>query len=156
VLRQASETGQLFGSVSVRDIIASFEPTSSPSTAARSMLDAPIKTIGKHNLAIAVHHEVEVQRQRHGARSAEKPNAYNRGEDISTRQEDQDCGCAKRSPPPASSSIRKPSTTTSQRRRPKRRNKFSIVQEPGSDWSEPGSIFVFDGFSSCEPSGTNG
>src|SRR6266851_1980588 len=57
VLRQASETGQLFGSVTVRDIIASFEAD---------------------GVSIRV------------ARSADEAERINRGEDISTRQEDQD------------------------------------------------------------------
>jgi large subunit ribosomal protein L9 len=97
VLRQASETGQLFGSVTVRDIIASFE--SDGVTISRSqimlsrsqiMLDAPIKTIGKHAIAIAVHPEVEVGVTVTVARSADEAERINRGEDISTRQEDQD------------------------------------------------------------------
>src|ERR671910_221093 len=41
VLRQASETGQLFGSVSVRDIIASFKPDGFTTTPTQVMLDAP-------------------------------------------------------------------------------------------------------------------
>src|ERR1700689_3680050 len=88
VLRQASETGQLFGSVTVRDIIASFESDGVTISRSQVMLDAPIKTIGKHKIAIAVHPEVEV-----GVtvpRSADEAERINRGEDISTRQEDQD------------------------------------------------------------------
>src|ERR1700732_5164668 len=60
VLRQASETGQLFGSVTVRDIIASFESDGVTISRSQVMLDAPIKTIGKHTIAVAVHPEVEV------------------------------------------------------------------------------------------------
>src|SRR3954462_5762734 len=48
VRRQASETGQLFGSVSVRDIIAWFEAAKVAISRSQVMLDAPIKTIGKH------------------------------------------------------------------------------------------------------------
>jgi large subunit ribosomal protein L9 len=55
VLRQASETGQLFGSVSVRDIITSFEADGVTISRSQVLLDAPIKTIGKHQIAIAVH-----------------------------------------------------------------------------------------------------
>src|SRR6185295_2741922 len=89
-LRQASETGQLFGSVTVRDIIATFE--SDGVTVARSqvLLDAPIKTIGKHKLSIAVHPEVEVSVSVTVARSEAEAERINRGEDISTRREDQD------------------------------------------------------------------
>jgi len=54
------------------------------------MLDAPIKTIGKHTIAIAVHPEVEVGVSVTVARSADEAARINRGEDISTRQEDQD------------------------------------------------------------------
>src|ERR1700675_2216211 len=88
VLRQASETGQLFGSVNVRDLIASFEADGVSISRSQVMLDAPIKTIGKHKIAIAVHPEVEVNVS--VARSADEAERINRGEDISTRQEDQD------------------------------------------------------------------
>ena len=90
VLRQASETGQLFGSVSVRDIITSFEHDGVTISRSQIMLDAPIKTIGKHTIAIAVHPEVEVGVTVTVARSADEAERINRGEDISTRQEDQD------------------------------------------------------------------
>jgi large subunit ribosomal protein L9 len=90
VLRQASETGQLFGSVTVRDIIASFETDGLTISRGQVMLDAPIKTIGKHKIAIAVHPEIEVGVTVTVARSADEAERINRGEDISTRQEDQD------------------------------------------------------------------
>src|ERR1700687_3195329 len=90
VLRQASETGQLFGSVTVRDIIASFESDGVTISRSQIMLDAPIKSIGKHTIAIAVHPEVEVGVTVTVARSADEAERINRGEDISTRQEDQD------------------------------------------------------------------
>ena len=72
VLRQASETGQLFGSVTVRDIIASFEADKVTISRGQVMLDAPIKTIGKHKIAIAVHPEVEVNVSVTVARSADE------------------------------------------------------------------------------------
>src|SRR4030081_2199051 len=90
VLRQASESGQLFGSVSVRDILASFESDGVSISRSQVMLDAPIKTIGKHKIAVAVHPEVEVGVTVTVARSADEAERINRGEDISTRQEDQD------------------------------------------------------------------
>ena len=90
ILRQASESGQLFGSVSIRDIIASFEADKVTISRSQVMLDAPIKTIGKHKIAIAVHPEVEVGVSVTVARSADEAERINRGEDISTRQEDQD------------------------------------------------------------------
>jgi len=90
VLRQASETGQLFGSVSVRDIVTAFESQGTSIDRSQVMLDAPIKTIGKHKVSIAVHPEVEVEVTVTVARSADEAERINRGEDISTRQEDQD------------------------------------------------------------------
>jgi large subunit ribosomal protein L9 len=90
VLRQASETGQLFGSVSVRDIVAAFENQGTNIDRSQVMLDSPIKTIGKHKISIAVHPEVEVEVTVTVARSADEAERINRGEDISTRQEDQD------------------------------------------------------------------
>ena len=90
VLRQASETGQLFGSVSVRDIVTAFESQGTSIDRSQVMLDSPIKTIGKHTVSIAVHPEVEVTVTVTVARSAEEAERINRGEDISTRQEDQD------------------------------------------------------------------
>src|ERR1700760_3129627 len=90
VLRQASETGQLFGSVSVRDIMTAFEAEGVTISRSQVMLDAPIKTIGKHSISIAVHPEVEVAVTVTVARSTDEAERINRGEDISTRSEDQD------------------------------------------------------------------
>ena len=90
VLRQASETGQLFGSVSVRDIVTAFEAQGVAISRNQVMLDAPIKTIGRHVILVAVHPEVEVKVTVTVARSAEEAERINRGEDVSTRQEDQD------------------------------------------------------------------
>ena len=90
VIRQASESGQLFGSVSVRDIIASFENDGVTFARSQVLLDAPVKTIGKHSISIAVHPEVEVSVSVTVARSAEEAERINRGEDISSRKEDQD------------------------------------------------------------------
>ena len=90
VLRQASETGQLFGSVTVRDIVTAFEAQNVNIGRSQVMLDAPIKTIGKHTIAIAVHPEVEVEVSVTVARSVDEAERINRGEDISTRNEDKD------------------------------------------------------------------
>lgn len=90
VVRQASESGQLFGSVSVRDIIASFENDGVTFARSQVLLDAPIKSIGKHDISIAVHPEVEISVSVTVARSAEEAERINRGEDISSRREDQD------------------------------------------------------------------
>jgi large subunit ribosomal protein L9 len=90
VLRQASETGQLFGSVSVRDIIAALGAEGVSVSRSQVLLDAPIKVIGQHKIGIAVHPEVEVGVTVTVARSADEAERINRGEDVNTRKEDQD------------------------------------------------------------------
>ena len=90
VIRQASETGQLYGSVSVRDIMAALEADGVLLNRQQVLLDAPIKTIGKHSITIAVHPEVEIHVSTTVARSQAEAERINRGEDVSTRKEDQD------------------------------------------------------------------
>jgi large subunit ribosomal protein L9 len=90
IIRQASETGQLFGSVTVRDIVAGLEAEKVHVTRPQVWLDAPIKTIGQQKVTIAVHPEVEATITVTVARSADEADRIKRGEDISTRQEDQD------------------------------------------------------------------
>jgi len=90
VIRQASEAGQLFGSVTVRDIVMAFEADGVHLDRPQVQLDAPIKTIGKHTVIVAVHPEVEVEITVTVARSQDEAERINRGEDISTRNEDRD------------------------------------------------------------------
>jgi large subunit ribosomal protein L9 len=90
IIRQASETGQLFGSVTVRDIVAGLEAEKVHVTRPQVWLDAPIKTIGQQKVTIAVHPEVEAIITVTVARSADEAERIKRGEDISTRQDDQD------------------------------------------------------------------
>ena len=90
IIRQASESGQLFGSVSVRDIVAALEADKIHISRPQVWLDAPIKVIGQQKVTIAVHPEVEATISVIVARSADEAERIKRGEDISTRQEDQD------------------------------------------------------------------
>jgi large subunit ribosomal protein L9 len=90
IIRQASETGQLFGSVTVRDIVTGLEAEGVTVSRPQVWLDAPIKTIGQQKVTVAVHPEVEAVISVTVARSADEAERIKRGEDISTRQEDQD------------------------------------------------------------------
>jgi large subunit ribosomal protein L9 len=90
IIRQASESGQLFGSVSVRDIVEALAGEKVTVSRPQVWLDAPIKAIGQKKVAIAVHPEVEANINVIVARSADEAERIKRGEDISTRQEDQD------------------------------------------------------------------
>jgi large subunit ribosomal protein L9 len=90
IIRQASEGGQLFGSVSVRDIVAALEAEKVHVSRPQVWLDAPIKAIGQQKVIIAVHPEVEATINVIVARSGDEAERIKRGEDISTRREDQD------------------------------------------------------------------
>jgi len=90
IIRQASESGQLFGSVSVRDIVEALAGEKITVARPQVWLDAPIKTIGQKKVTIAVHPEVEATISVTVARGADEAERIKRGEDISTRQEDQD------------------------------------------------------------------
>jgi large subunit ribosomal protein L9 len=90
IIRQAAESGQLFGSVSVRDIVLALAADGITISRPQVWLDAPIKAIGQKKVTIAVHPEVETTITVTVARSADEAARIKRGEDISTRQEDQD------------------------------------------------------------------
>jgi len=90
IIRQASEAGQLFGSVSVRDIVTALEADGVTVSRTQVWRDAPIKSIGRQKVTIAVHPEVETSINVTVARSADEAERIKRGEDISTRQDDID------------------------------------------------------------------
>lgn len=90
VIRQASESGQLFGSVTVRDIVDALAADGITVSRPQVWLDSPIKVIGQQKVTIAVHPEVETSVTVTVARSADEADRIKRGEDISTRREDQD------------------------------------------------------------------
>jgi large subunit ribosomal protein L9 len=86
VVRSAGETGQLYGSVSTRDISEIL--TAEGFTVARNQveLNQPIKSIGLVNIAIALHPEVEVTIALNIARSAEEAERQARGETLTTAE----------------------------------------------------------------------
>jgi large subunit ribosomal protein L9 len=90
IIRQAAESGQLFGSVSVRDIVDALAADGITLSRTQVWLDSPIKVIGRKKVTIAVHPEVESSISVTVARSADEAERIKRGEDISTRQEEQD------------------------------------------------------------------
>jgi large subunit ribosomal protein L9 len=87
-IRQASEGGQLYGSVSARDVADLV--TEGGFSVARSQvaLNAPIKMIGQHKVEIALHPEVEVKVGIIVARNPEEAERIKRGEDVTVRRED--------------------------------------------------------------------
>ena len=87
VLRQASEAGQLFGSVSPRDIAGLLSSDSITVTRSQIVLNAPIKAIGQYKVPVALHPEVEVNVTVTVARSADEAERLARGEDVTVRRE---------------------------------------------------------------------
>lgn len=88
-LRQASEGGQLYGSVSTRDIADTI--TEGGFTVGRNQvgLDRPIKTLGQHPVRIILHPEVIVSVSINVARTADEAERLARGENLlSQRDED--------------------------------------------------------------------
>ena len=65
VIRQASEAGQLFGSVSTRDIAGMLTTDGAEVNRSQVVLNAPIKTIGQYKVPLSLHPEVEFDRYRH-------------------------------------------------------------------------------------------
>jgi len=93
VLRQASETGQLYGSVSGRDIAAIVnEGGFTNVTRGHIALNAPIKSIGLHKVPVALHPEVEITISINVARSADEAERIARGEDVIARREEPEEG----------------------------------------------------------------
>jgi large subunit ribosomal protein L9 len=87
VLRQASETGQLYGSVTPRDIVALLAEDGLSVNRGQIVLQAPIKSIGQHKVPVALHPEVEVSITVTVARNAEEAERLARGEDVLVRRE---------------------------------------------------------------------
>ena len=90
VQRQASETGQLFGSVSARDIADILSNAGFTVTRNQIALHAPIKMVGLHKVPVALHPEVEVTVTVNVARNADEAERQARGEDVTRRREEGD------------------------------------------------------------------
>jgi large subunit ribosomal protein L9 len=72
LLRQAGETGQLYGSVNARDIAEAFTADGVTIERRQVRLDSPLKSLGIHMVRVALHPEVVVQVSVNIARSAEE------------------------------------------------------------------------------------
>jgi large subunit ribosomal protein L9 len=86
VVRSAGETGQLYGSVSTRDIAELLTAEGFSVNRNQIELNHPIKTIGLTNVAIALHPEVEVTVTLNIARSAEEAERQAKGETLTTAE----------------------------------------------------------------------
>jgi len=82
LIRQASNTGQLYGSVSARDIAEALEGVGAHVAKSQVVLDRPIKAIGLHEVKIALHPEVAVTVKVNVARSPEEADLQAQGIDV--------------------------------------------------------------------------
>lgn len=82
LIRQASNAGQLYGSVSVRDIAEALVEQGAKVTKSMVVLEHPIKTIGIVDVRIALHPEVSVTVSVNVARSADEAELQAKGLNV--------------------------------------------------------------------------
>ncbi len=87
IIRQAGETGQLYGSVSARDISEAITAAGFSVHRNQIVLLQPIKTLGLHNTPVQLHPEVAAKVTINVARSPEQAERQSKGEDLSVREE---------------------------------------------------------------------
>jgi large subunit ribosomal protein L9 len=90
LIRQASNTGQLYGSVSARDIVEALEAAGAKVTKSQIVLDRPIKAIGMHEIKVALHPEVSVTVKVNVARSPEEADLQAQGVDVMAQMFERD------------------------------------------------------------------
>ncbi len=88
VIRQAGDTGQLYGSVSTRDIAETISEGGFSIIRSQVLLDRPIKTLGVHVVRLSLHPEVETTVNVNVARSDEEAERQARGEDVTAMVDD--------------------------------------------------------------------
>jgi large subunit ribosomal protein L9 len=87
IIRQAGETGQLYGSVSARDIAEALTAAGYPTHRNHIALLHPIKTLGLHVTPVQLHPEVEAKVTVNVARSQEQAERQAKGEDLTVREQ---------------------------------------------------------------------
>lgn len=86
IIRQAGDTGQLYGSVTVRDIADAIAANGATVDRRQISLDRPIKTLGLHPVRLVLHPEVIVEITANVARSDDEAAAQARGEVVIGRE----------------------------------------------------------------------
>ena len=82
LIRAASNAGQLYGSVNVRDMIAGLTEQGHEVDKKQVIMGAPIKTIGMHDVTVALHPEVRVIVKANVARSDDEAELQSQGIDV--------------------------------------------------------------------------
>ena len=82
LIRSSSNAGQLYGSVSVRDVVTGLEASGHKVDKRQVVMGHPIKTLGIHDVTIALHPEVHVTVKANVARSDDEAELQRQGVDV--------------------------------------------------------------------------
>ncbi len=82
LIRQASNTGQLYGSVATRDLAEALSEDGAKVSRSQIILDRPIKALGLYEVRVALHPEVSVTIKVNIARSPEEAELQAKGVDV--------------------------------------------------------------------------
>ena len=82
LIRASSNAGQLYGSVNVRDIVSGLADQGHEIDKKQVILGHPIKTIGMHEVTVALHPEVHVKVKANVARSDDEAELQSQGVDV--------------------------------------------------------------------------
>ena len=82
LIRQSSNTGQLYGSVAVRDLVEALEADGHKVAKSAVVLAKPIKAIGVYDVKVQLHPEVAVTVKVNVARSPEEAEMQSKGVDV--------------------------------------------------------------------------
>ena len=94
LIRQAGESGQLYGSVAGRDVADIINGAGGKVDRSMVVLDKPIKTLGVHEVKVKLHSEVIVTVNINIARSQDEAERQARGENVIASQFDEDAALA--------------------------------------------------------------
>jgi large subunit ribosomal protein L9 len=90
VIRSASETGQLYGSVATRDVAGALTEGGFTVNRQQVVLQRPIKNLGLHEVLIRLHPEVAATITVNVARTEEEAERQARGEDVTVDRTDEE------------------------------------------------------------------
>ena len=90
LIRQAGETGQLYGSVGGRDVMEAIQAEGGKVERSQIVLNTPIKSLGLHVVPVRLHAEVSATVTMNVARSAEEAERQAKGEDVIKAAYDED------------------------------------------------------------------
>ncbi|MBN8552804.1 MAG: 50S ribosomal protein L9 [Caulobacterales bacterium] len=90
LIRQAGESGQLYGSVTARDVADAIQAEGGKVERSQVVLNNPIKTLGVHDVQVRLHAEVTITVKINVARSMDEAERQARGEDVIKSQFDEE------------------------------------------------------------------